>query len=87
MASQPSKSKSKALEWSYLSKNPDGRIYCKECDKNCGILVTRARHDLLGIIGGLGGGVKRCEKIKPEVRESLREEIESHKNINDKHAS
>ena len=61
-------------------------IYRKECDKNCGTSVTRARDHLLGIVGGLGGGVKRCEKIKPEVRESLREEIESHKNINDSHA-
>ena len=87
MASQSSKSKSKALEWSYLYKNQDGRIYCKECDKNCGTLVTRARDRLLGIVGGLGGVVKRCEKIKPEVRESLREEIESHKNINYSHAS
>ena len=49
--------------------------------------MTRARDHLLGIVGGLGGGVKICEKIKPEVRESLREEIESHKNINDSHAS
>ena len=87
MASQPFNSKCKAPKWRCLYKKPDGRIYCKECDKNCGTSVIRARDHLLGIVGGLGGGVKGCEKIKPEVRESLREEISNLTKKYDSHAT
>lgn len=42
---------------------------------------------MLGIVDGLGGGVIGCEKIKPEVRENLREEIESYKKVSESRAT
>lgn len=49
--------------------------------------VTQARHDLLGIVSGVGWGVKASEKSQPEVREKLNEEVGSLNQLIKAHAT
>jgi hypothetical protein len=72
-------SRSKFIEWKYLERKDDGKIYCKLCNNTCGTSMTRSRDHLLDIVGGMGGGVITCTKILQYVKEILCEEMNAHK--------
>jgi hypothetical protein len=47
-------SRSKFIEWKYLERKEDGKIYCKFCNNTFGTSMTQARGHFLDIVGGTG---------------------------------